>query len=170
MTTRRTSLISPVVALVALLGVSLIPTAWAGDDTVAKNIAFYSKVWDEILNDRDINQINAVNFADNVTVHLSEEDVVGIEGTKAFYQNYLTGFSDIEFSIIEIVGQRDRVVKHWRFKGKHTGVFFGIPATGRDLDIQGITLARIENGKIVEEQDFMDNMDMMTQLGQLDGE
>jgi ketosteroid isomerase-like protein len=56
-------------------------------------------------------------------------------------------------------------VKHWRFQGKHTGDFFGIPATGKNLNIEGVTLVKMKNGKILQEQDFMDNSIFLAQLG-----
>ena len=43
------------------------------------------------------------------------------------------------------------LVKHWQFTGTHTGVFMGIPATGRTVNIEGCTIAKIVDGKIVEE-------------------
>ena len=30
--------------------------------------------------------------------------------------NYLNGFSEIEFTILDAFGQGDRIVKHWNFK------------------------------------------------------
>ena len=51
------------------------------------------------------------------------------------------------------------------FKGTHTGVFFGIPATGKSVDLDGATIVKMKDGKIASEQDFFDNMDLMTQLG-----
>ena len=59
----------------------------------------------------------------------------------------------------------NKLVKHWEFKGKHTGTFFGIPATGKDIDVFGVTIAKMRGGKIAEEQDFMDNLEFMQQLG-----
>ena len=58
-----------------------------------------------------------------------------------------------------------KLVKHWEFKGKHTGTFFGIPATGKNIDVFGVTIAKLRGGKIAEEQDFMDNLEFMQQLG-----
>jgi len=63
---------------------------------------------------------------------LSPQNITGIESFKEYYQNYLTGFSDIEFTIINVFGQDENIVKQWSFKGKHTGSFFGIPATQKN--------------------------------------
>ena len=130
-----------------------------------KNIEMYSRVWDEIINDGEIDQINNSSFDENVVLVTNPENITGIDDFKAYYQNFLTGFSDISFDIINIFGQDNNIVKHWRFKGKHTGDFFGIPATGKNLDLEGVTLVKMKDGKIMEEHDFMDNMDFMGQLG-----
>ena len=91
--------------------------------------------------------------------------MVGIDSARAYYANYLTGFSNIEFRIVDIFGQGDKLTKHWTFKGVHTGDFFGMASTGKQAFVQGSTIARMENGKIMEEQDFFDNLDLLTQLG-----
>lgn len=134
--------------------------------SVAANIKMYSHVWDEIINKRKLELFNDSNFTKDVVMH-ANPDIVGIDSARAYYANYLTGFSDITFTIKDVFGQGDKLVKHWNFKGTHTGVFFGIPATGKKVDIDGVTLVRMQDGRIAEERDFVDNLDLMTQLGQL---
>lgn len=48
--------------------------------------------------------------------------------------------------------------KHWNFKGIHT-------ATGKPMDLSGVTLVKMKDGKIIEEQDFDDNPWYNQQLG-----
>lgn len=134
-------------------------------DTVGANIKMYSNVWDEIINKRKLDKFNDSNFTKNVVMHASPTDVVGIDSARAYYANYLTGFSDISFTMKDVFGMGNKLVKHWNFKGTHTGVFFGIPATNKKVDIDGVTLVRMENGKIAEERDFLDNLEFMQQLG-----
>lgn len=137
----------------------------AQKSNIKKDIEMYKATWDKIINGRQIDQINDKNFDPNVVLVLSPENIVGIEGVKAYYQNHLTGFSDISFTIVDAFGQDDKIVKHWNFKGKHTGDFFGIPATGKSVDVEGVTLIKMKNGRIAQEHDFMDNMAFFGQLG-----
>ena len=134
-------------------------------DSVEANIKMYSHVWDEIINKGKLGMFNDSNFTKNVVLHVSPADVTGIDSAKAYYANYLTGFSNITFTIKDVFGQGDKLVKHWNFKGTHTGVFFGIPATGKPVNLEGVTLVRMENGKIAEERDFFDNLEFSQQLG-----
>ncbi|MES2891958.1 MAG: ester cyclase [Bacteroidota bacterium] len=134
-------------------------------DPVAANIKMYSNLWDEIVNQGKLDKFNDSNFTTNVVMHASPTDIVGIDSARAYYANYLTGFSGITFTIKDVFGMENKLVKHWNFKGTHTGIFFGIPPSNKKVDIDGVTLVRMENGKVAEERDFMDNLEFMQQLG-----
>ena len=128
-----------------------------------RDLAMYEDTWDRFLKgETDI--VNEDRFQKDVVVVTAEGNLVGIEACKNYYMNYLTGFSDIEFTILEAIGQGDKLVKHWNFKGKHTGDFFGMPASGNMLNLSGTTLVTMKDGKIAKEQDFFDVMSMVTQL------
>ncbi|MBK9106568.1 MAG: ester cyclase [Saprospiraceae bacterium] len=139
-------------------------------DLVEANIKAYSNTWDEIMNKGNLDMFNDSNFVKDVVMHIRPSNVVGIDSMRAYYANFLTGFSDIRFTIVDIFGQGDKLVKYWNFKGTHTGVFFGIPPTGKSVDLEGTTLVRMSGGKIAEEQDFYDNLDFFTQLGLVPGQ
>ena len=132
---------------------------------VQDNIASYSKTWDDIINNGNLDAINDSNFDAGITAVMSPENIVGIDAFKDYYSNFVNGFSNVEFTIVDIFGQGDKIVKHWRFKGTNSGEFFGMPATGKDIDIQGTTLVVMKEGKIAQEQDFFDNLVFMQQLG-----
>ena len=124
-------------------------------------------VWDKAINGRNIEIINLDYFDENIKAITADGDIEGIDDFKAYYNNYLTGFSDAEFNIVDVFGQRDKIVKHWNFKGTHDGDFFGIPPTGKKIDLIGTTLVLMKDGKILQEQDFFDNYSLLSQLGLL---
>ncbi len=132
-------------------------------EQLEKDIAMYQDTWLRFLNG-ETSIVNEERFQEDVIVVTSQGDLVGIEACKKYYMNFLTGFSNIEFTIPEVIGQGDRLVKHWNFKGKHTGDFFGIPASGNKLNLSGTTLVTIKDGKIAKEHDFFDMMSMVGQL------
>jgi len=150
--------------ILALLATVLFFTSCT-NSKVDKNIKMYSNVWDEIINNGKLDQFNTDNFDTNITLIMSPENIVGINNAKDFYANYITGFSKVEFTIVDVFGQGDKLVKHWNFKGTNTGEFFGMPPTGNSVDIDGTTLVTMKNGKIAQEQDFFDNMLFLQQLG-----
>ena len=127
------------------------------------NIKFYANVWEVAINQGRIDILDTA-YGENIVLHTKPE-TKGKVAAKAYYQNYVTGFSDREFIVKDMFAQGDKLVKYWEFKGTHTGDFFGIKATGKKVDVIGCTIAKIVDGKIVEEQDFMDNLEFFQQLG-----
>ena len=140
-------------------------SSFAQKNNIDKDIKMYSQLWDDIVNKGEIDKINSTYFDENIVGIASPKNLVGIPAFKAYYQNYLTGFSDRSFEIMNVFGQGNNLVKHWRFIGKHTGDFFGIPATGNMVNVEGVTLVKMKNGRVLQEQDFMDNTLVMQQLG-----
>jgi len=132
-----------------------------------KNIEMYVSVWKNLFEKRDIELINIDSFDPQATVVTAQGDIVGIDAFRAYYNNYLSGFSDAQFEIVDIFGQGDKIVKHWTFKGTHDGEMFGIPATNNTVEISGTTLIWMKDGKILKEQDYFDNHSFLTQLGLL---
>ncbi len=149
--------------LIALLFISI--ASFAQKSNIEKNLKMYTQVWDDIVNKGQIDLINDKNFDPNVVQINPAGNIEGIADFKAYYQNFITGFSDIKFTVVDAFGQGDKIAKHWSFSGKHTGEFFGIPPTGNTVNVEGVTLAKMKNGRIVQEQDFLDNSVMMQQLG-----
>ena len=138
-------------------------------EQLEKDMAMYEDTWMRFLKG-DTSLVNEERFQKDVAVVTAQGNLVGIEACKKHYMNFLNGFSDIEFSIPEVIGQGNRLVKHWNFKGTHTGNFFGIPASGNKLNLSGTTLVTIKDGKIAKEHDFFDMMSMVTQLTEGDVE
>lgn len=127
------------------------------------NIKFYSNVWDVAINQGNVSILDEA-YAPDVVLHTVPE-TKGSSNAKAYYTNYVTGFSNREFIVKETFAQGNKLTKYWVFKGKHTGDFFGIPATGKTINVEGCTIATIVNGKITDERDFFDNLEFLRQLG-----
>ena len=129
----------------------------------------YQNVWNSFLAG-DTSVVNDKNFTEDIIIVTSEGDLVGIEACLEYYANYLTGFSGIEWTIVDAFGQGNKLIKHWNFKGKHTGNFFGIPATGNSLNLSGTTIVTMRDGRIAKEHDFFDMKSMLDQLLKSEGD
>lgn len=140
-------------------------TAFAQQSNTDRDIKMYAEVWDDIVNQNNIDAINETHFSKDILLISEQGNIAGIADFKEYYKEFLAGFSDVEFTIVDIFGQGDKIVKHWNFKGRHTGDLFGMPATGKTVDIDGVTLVKMREGKIAQEQDFIDNAMFMRQLG-----
>jgi predicted ester cyclase len=153
------------IKLLTLALIFILTSCNSNEKHVQDNIAMYSKAWDDIINNGNLDAINESNFDMGITAIMSPENIVGIDAFKDYYSNFVNGFSNVEFTIVDIFGQGDKIVKHWRFKGTNSGEFFGMPPTNKNIDIEGTTLVEMKEGKIAKEQDFLDNLVFMGQLG-----
>jgi steroid delta-isomerase-like uncharacterized protein len=149
----------------AILLLTVSSFAQKTESTIDVKIKKYVHVWDEIINRGKLELFNDSNFTANIVIHAGPQDVVGLKAVRDFYANYVTGFSNIKFTVKDCFGQGNKIVKHWIFEGSHTGEFFGIAATGKTVKVDGVTLVRMEGDRIAEEQDFFDNLEFMQQLG-----
>ncbi|WP_396197096.1 ester cyclase [Flavobacterium sp.] len=154
------------IVVLLLAGLSITACVSDADKNAAqskKNVDFYTKVWEQVINEGKVNVLDTA-YAESIVLHTLPE-IKGIKDAKAYYAGFVTGFSNRKFTVKRMFADGENLVKHWQFTGTHTGVFMGIPATGRTVNIEGCTIAKIVDGKIVEEQDFMDNMSFLKQLG-----
>jgi predicted ester cyclase len=72
-----------------------------------------------------------------------------------------SAFSDLDYSIDDMIAEGDKV--SWRFtmRGKHTGPFMGMQATNRNFTITGMSLVRVDDEMLAEhwgEQDMLGTM------------
>lgn len=93
------------------------------------------------------------------------EPIRGKEGFREFTTTYLTGFPDGTITVDEQIAEGDVVATRWTGRGTNTGELMGIPATGKQVTVSGITLSRIVDGKAREAWLSWDTLSMMQQLG-----
>ena len=127
-----------------------------------ENKALARRSWESVENPDSLDEV----YTPDVVWHNPEGDIQGIEQAKQFVTMFKTAFPDISATVEDVVGEGEKVVTRVTLRGTHQGEVeeFG-PPTGRQVETQGITIHRIEGGKIVEEWNSWDNMSLMQQLG-----
>ena len=74
-------------------------------------------------------------------------------------------FPDWQMTVEEMLGEGDKVVTRFRAQGTHLGPFRGIPATGKKIEVTGIAIDRVVDGKRVESWVQWDMLGLLEQLG-----
>ncbi|MEX0684080.1 MAG: ester cyclase [Dehalococcoidia bacterium] len=92
----------------------------------------------------------------------------GIAGSHQAFKLALDAFGEFSHEILDQVAEGDKVVTRVRATGKHTGNFLGIPPTNKDVTMDGITVHRITDGKIVEHWSTIDAFSLFAQLGAIE--
>ena len=75
------------------------------------------------------------------------------------------GFPDVVSTIEDLIAEGDKVVARWRAQATHQGEYMGIPPTGNRVEFTGISMYRIEAGKIAESWNVEDDLGLMRQIG-----
>jgi steroid delta-isomerase-like uncharacterized protein len=92
------------------------------------------------------------------------EPLHGPEGVKEFISTYRAAFPDARIRVEEQLAEGDLVATRWSGRGTHEGELMGISPTGRRVSVSGLTISRLEGGKIVEEFQNWDTFGMLQQL------
>ena len=79
--------------------------------------------------------------------------------------DYRRGFPDVANTIEDLIAEGDKVVARWRSRATHQGEYMGIPPTGKEVEVTGITLYRIQGGKIAESWNVEDKFGLLRQIG-----
>jgi steroid delta-isomerase-like uncharacterized protein len=93
-----------------------------------------------------------------------------VRGTQTVKENivwFANAFPDLSCTVEDQVAEGDKVVSRWTLRGTHQGEFFGVPASGKRVEMSGIQVDRFaeESGKIVEEWAEFDLLGAMRQMG-----
>jgi len=106
-------------------------------------------------------------FAPNYIHHdASTPDVGrGPESEKKRATLYRTAFPDLRLTAEDIIAEGETVVARWSCHGTHRGDLNGIAPTGKPITISGVSIARFDNGKMVEGFVNWDALGLMQQLG-----
>ena len=78
---------------------------------------------------------------------------------------YRTAFPDLRFNIQTMRADRDYVTMVWTSRGTHEGPLGELSPTFKKVAIKGVTLFRLEAGKVAEEWTVWDEATMLRQLG-----
>lgn len=80
-------------------------------------------------------------------------------------RNTFDPFPDVHFHIKTAIADGDRVAITWVMTGTHLGPIGGYPATGKQIEADGMTIYHFQNGKICGHMQVFDRTAVMRQLG-----
>ena len=87
------------------------------------------------------------------------------EAAKQEAADFRRGFPDVVSTIEDLIAEGDKVVARWRSRATHRDEYMGIPQTGKEVEFTGISVYRIEGGKIAESWTVEDQFGLMRQIG-----
>lgn len=156
--------------LFLFIGLSIIGTA-NGEvlhsmHVLEKNKALVTRYFEQAWNEGRLEVLDDIISSDYINHSPGfENPKPGPEGLKPIVSAIRQGFPDLKYIIKKLVVAEDHVAAHVVMTGTHTGEFFGIPATGKQIEVPQMQIERIVNGKIREHWRVTDDFSMIKQLG-----
>jgi steroid delta-isomerase-like uncharacterized protein len=95
----------------------------------------------------------------------SPAPLTGRDGFREFVTTYLTAFPDGAITVDDQIAEGDIVASRWTGRGTNTGELMGMPPTGRQITVEGISYNRFADDSVREAWIIWDTFAMMQQLG-----
>jgi predicted ester cyclase len=87
------------------------------------------------------------------------------EAVRGAFEYALKAFSDFHHEVLAQYTDGDTVISRIVGRGRHTGEFLGVPATDKEVSMEGITIHRVVDGTVVEHWAQIDAVGLLMQMG-----
>ena len=137
-----------------------------GYDPGGRNVALIRRTFEEVWTRGNLELADELYARDFVNHDpMNPEVPPGPDGVRRLVTLYREAFPDTQFTVHETIASGDRVVSRWTVQGTHTGPLYNLAPTGRRATVAGISVHRVESGKIAEAWVSWDGLGLMQQLG-----
>ncbi len=122
------------------------------------------KLTDKVWNEGNVDAIDEY-FDDDVTINTPMAKFQGKQGFKNFLGMYREGFPDLKVEQHKYYSNGNQTALEWTFTGTHNGPMLGIEPTGNSVRVNGVTISKYENDKVVEQTFYWDRVAQLEALG-----
>lgn len=130
-----------------------------------ENINVVNRYMEEVWNKGNLDAVDEL-LAEDYT-HLTPPP--GMEPTREGFKHYVAmmqdAFPDLTLTAEDTVVDGDKVVQRYTSKGTHEGELMDIPPTGHTVQIDGISIYNVQDGRIVEDATQIDFAGLLAQIG-----
>jgi predicted ester cyclase len=120
-----------------------------------------------IFNQRQVERADELVAPDYLDHAALPGQAPGLPGAKQKWVMYLAGIPNLRVTIEELVAEGDKVAVRRSYAGTHRGELLGIPPTGKQVRLGGISIFRLAGGDDRRAGEQLDRLALMRQLGVL---
>jgi len=131
-----------------------------------ENKAVVRRLYEQVWNKRKLDVVNEL-ISPSHALHGPNfsGSSIGPEAYKGQISLFLKGYPDLQFTVEDIIAEKNKVVACWTISGTHRGDYAGIPATNKKVSVDGMTVHHLVGGKIMDSYTNWDALGIMQQLG-----
>jgi steroid delta-isomerase-like uncharacterized protein len=122
-----------------------------------------SRWFEEVWNKKRRDAI-AEMLAPRAVLHEAGADSVGPEGFYPFFDRLSAAFSDLHITVHDTIADKDRICVRWSCSATHIGEGLGVAPTGKRIDVTGMSMIRVHDGRIEECWQYWDMQGLMEQI------
>ena len=111
-----------------------------------------------------IDELVRPDFRNHTAEPGQRDDREGVRQTMAAMHE---AFSDLRVEILHCLADGEFVATHKMFRARHTGPWFGIPASGNAVEFRVMDLVRYQDGQWAEHWAVADAVSLLRQTGAL---
>jgi|SRR6476646_7269572 len=123
------------------------------------------RIVDEVINGRKLSVIDETVAEDFVFIESTIGSVKGRDSLKELFSLLFSAFPDLVWTVEQDISEGDTIVSLYSLTGTQDGDYRSIPATHKKIAVQGVSINKISDGKLVETRMVRDNLGLMRQLG-----
>jgi len=152
-------------SVLLLLFVICVPTSAQQTRVQERNKEVARSFFEEVLGQGHLDKY-AESHAKDFVAH-GENHEYTLEEDMAAAKEERKTLPDMKIKVNQILAEQDLVAVYWTASGTNTQAGMGLPATGKKIKIDGMTIFRFKAGKICEEWSVWDMLSVMRQAGLL---
>ena len=105
---------------------------------------------EKILNTGETNNIKKYISTEYMELHNGKKIILGIEGARNHINGVRQTYPDLKLTIENQIAERNWVATIYLMRGTHKGEWMNIKPTGKKIQVTGVNIDKIVDGKIVE--------------------
>lgn len=107
-------------------------------------------------------------YDDDVVLHGYGPAPMDKAAVTGFYQGIFAGLPGSQIELLDTFAAGDRVAARFAQTGRHDGTLMGVPPTGREVRLDGITILAFRDGRVTERWASADMLGLLMQLGAIE--
>jgi steroid delta-isomerase-like uncharacterized protein len=117
----------------------------------------------ETLTNHDLDAF--AELLDDQYVNHNRYAAPGKDGSVAMFADFLEAFEDFRVEVNDVIDAGETLVARYTYRGRHTGTFLGVPASGNQIELQSIDIWRVRDGRLQEHWDELNTLEFFQQIG-----
>jgi predicted ester cyclase len=123
---------------------------------------------ENIINTGNVSNISSFISPDYAEVYQNKRFILGIEGAKQHILGVRETYPDLNLSIERQLADGDWVITTYTMTGTHLGNWMGIKPTGKKIQVTGVNIDKVIEGKIVEHGGAANLFESLLEIGAIE--